>query len=126
MKRIVLKIRLLEDSKILLRLFHIDKRFLSIPGDMGFYQTKDHKFCIYSNDHLAISLNSIRFPKLSKYKKQQEIEFKFHSEDERKNYLKKLFGALHEWNDNFIGFRKSNDHERRNSKMIISDEFWVI
>lgn len=116
----------MEDHKILLKLFYLDKRFLTVVGDFGYFYSNDIKFCIYSNDHLAISQNSIRFPKLSEYKKQQEIEYKFPNETERHNWLKSFYSALHEWNDTFIDFRKSNDHGRRNTKVILSDEFWVI
>lgn len=126
MKRVVLKIRLLEDQKILLKLFHVDKRFLTIPGDFEYFYSSDINFCIYSNDHLAISHNSIRFPKLSEYKKQQEIEYKFPNEAERHDWLKKFYAILHEWNDSLTKFRNSDDHERRNTKIILSDEFWVI
>lgn len=126
MKRIVLKVHLLKDNGLKIKLYHLDKRFLTNKKSTNFYHNDNFTFIIYSNKKMFLSHNSFRVPDEENYKNEQEYTHYFISEKERYEYLKKLYNTLHKWNDDYLEFRKSNDHNKRNKKMILSGEFWVI
>jgi hypothetical protein len=125
MNRIVLKVNLLENNGIRIDLYHLDPRFITDKEFISF-NTTNFDFLIYSRKKMAISVNSLRLPGKKEYKEHQFIEHKFKNESERYNFLKGLYKCLHEWNDDFTPFTKDSDYERRNRKLIMSGEFWVI
>jgi hypothetical protein len=125
MNRIVLKVGLLENHGVRLDLYHLDPRFISDEKFLSF-NTNDFDFLIYSRKKMSICVNSLRLPGKKYYKEHQYIEHKFDNESERYNFLKGLYKCLHEWSDNYTEFTKGNDYERRNRKLIMSGEYWII
>lgn len=129
MNRIVLKVNLLKDNGLKIILFHLDERFLSDKNKNNtshFFNNPEQTFIIYSNKEMFISHNSFRVPDKEHYKSVQEASHNFKTEEERYEYLKKLHHTLSLWNSNFVEFRLGSDYKRRNKKMILSGEFWVI
>lgn len=125
MNRIVLKVNLLEEHGLRIDLYHLDPRFQAEEQFLSF-QTDDYDFVLYSRNKLSICKNSFRLPDKRRYKDHQFVTHKFENESERYNFLKGLYKCLHEWNDKYTPFTKDSDHERRNQKLIMSGEFWVI
>lgn len=125
MNRIVLKIKLLEGNGLRIDLYHLDPRFQADKEFLSF-QTDEFDFVLYSRNKMSICANSFRLPDKKRYKDHQFVEKKFDSEKERYEFLKGLYKCLHQWNDKYTPFTKDKDHERRNPKLIMSGEFWVI
>lgn len=125
MNRIVLKINLQDNEGLRIDLYHLDPRFISDKEFLSF-QTDNFDFLIYSRKGMSICENSFRLPGKKQYREHQFIEHKFDSEEQRYKFLKGLYKCLHEWNDHYTPFTKGSDYNRRNKKMIMSGEFWVI
>lgn len=129
--RIVLKVELIEETKVKITVLYLDKRFLSVT-DRGvvYFDNRKQDFLLYSSeDQLHIESKPeyylFGFPKLEFYKPNISIEYDFEFEDIRKKYLKKLSECLFEWSENFTFFVNSDDYECRARKLKFQDKFLV-
>jgi hypothetical protein len=125
MNRIVLKVNLLDNHGVRIDLYHLDPRFIT-DKDFISFNTTEFDFLIYSRKKMSMCENSLRLPDKKNYKEHQFVEKHFDSEEQRYKFLKGLHKCLHEWNDTFTPFTKDVDYKRRNKKLIMSGEFWVI
>ncbi|MFA5586837.1 MAG: hypothetical protein WDA02_09980 [Saccharofermentanales bacterium] len=123
--KIVLKVELLDKNKLKLTLVYLDKRFISKKGETTIYSSKNKDFYLYSRTTFSISINSLRFPDETNYKKRKNSYIRsFISDNERYKYLKKLNNTLMEWGNNYNRF--NNDKNLKRNIIKYSDNFWII
>ena len=127
MNRIILELKLIGDSGLKIKLVHLDPRFIS-KDNMEFlnHYSEDKSFLLYSRADMTMTVNTLRLPDKDHYKPNQNVVHYFNDEKDRYKFLKDLRMALIDWSNNYYRFRYGLDYKRRNKKLIMSKEFWII
>lgn len=120
--KIVIKLKLIGNSKLEFQLVYLDKRFkASNHGKFLYFKSKITDFHIYSRRTLKISEKILRLPDEIHYKQGEIILRDFHSERERKIFLERLYQGLLEWANNFVDFKQDE-----NNNYTLNGEYWVL
>jgi len=122
--RLVLKVELLENNILKIKLIYVDHIVLSKQNETIMYSNRD--FYFYSKDSFHIGFNSLRFPSFDNYKSCENIHIKrFFSDDDRYQFLKRLNKSLIDWRNNYQKF-VSDDNSNEQKKLKFNGEYWVI
>jgi hypothetical protein len=126
MNRFILKIIFLSDKSLRLKVIFVDKRFLTEDSRIRFHNHENFYIC--SRKTLKITDRSLRFPtkELFEVDENKTCEYEFSNEKAMYTWLKRLKKTLLHCNDEFHLFVNSPDYGDRNSRLIMSGDYWLL
>lgn len=131
--KFALSVELIGKSDLELEFYHWDKRFLSTEYTdtskrdykFAYFQSNDEEFCIYSHDKGYILDNGqygFVVPDEANMKSGAKIKHNFINDDERYDYLKKLYKYLKEF---CITCEQFKSDGKPKHKFVVHDKFWI-
>jgi hypothetical protein len=130
MNKFILNIELTKDFGINVEIVLWDKRFLYDPEckniKTGLYDFfNDGDFMIFSFGEGYISDFQFVIPQLEHYKCNYKLSYNFYDEEERYNYLKKLYNCLNKWGQYWNDILRNQD-VIYNEEIKINGPYWIM
>lgn len=120
--KIILKIQLIGKRKLRISLVYLDPRFRvkRNKGKFLYFKSKVTDLHVYSRGTFRVSKYMIRLPDDENFPNTSPVLIDFDDENDRKEFLEKLYKVLTEWSNFFIDFKEDNL-----VKVRFNGEFWI-
>lgn len=113
-------------SALEIKIIYWNRKFLWNDNDefTQMYYEDDDGFRLYSFDEGEIYPNTFVLPEKGCLKPDHKITYRFPTEKDRYNYLKKLYNCLESWSKKWAGFVEDNTISIKDINM--HDKFWTL
>ena len=116
--KLSLKFDFKEENNVEIKIIFVKQDYLK-KEKFGIYRDYANDFSVWIFDTFVFDDRQLRLPNIDNVHTSFTTKYKFKSEEQKKETLKKLYSALHHWSNKNSDFKEPGE-------VVLDDEYWYV